>query len=91
MGQVLQFLRTEKAFDSEATAALATAYEKAIAWIEPREQPAMMGEIVARRIIALAAKGVRNPERLCAAAIATVARTVTRTTEPAIRRLPPSA
>ncbi len=91
MGQVLQFFRTEKAFDTEATAALAAAFEKAIAWIEHRDQPAMMREIVARRIIALAAKGERDPDRLCAAALATAARTVTGAAEPAIRHLSPSA
>jgi hypothetical protein len=91
MGQVLQFFRSEKAFDAEATAALVVAYDKAIARIDHHDQPGSVREIVARRIIALAAKGERNPDRLCAAALATIARTFAEAPEPLVRTLRPSA
>jgi hypothetical protein len=74
MGQVLQFLRSERAFDSETTAVLVAAYEKAIAEIENKHQPAIMREVAARRIIALALKGERDPDRLYAAALAPIVR-----------------
>jgi hypothetical protein len=82
MGQVLQFFRSEKAFDSETTATLVAAYEKAITGIENRGQTDTVREIIARRIITLASKGERNPDRLCAAALATIARTFAKTPEP---------
>jgi hypothetical protein len=69
MAQILQFIRPEKVFDSEATALLA-AYERAISGLRARGQTEVMREIVAKRIIALAAKGERDPERLYAAALA---------------------
>ena len=70
MAQILQFIRPEKVFDSETTAVLAAAYERAISGLRARGQPEVMREIVAKRIIALAAKGERDPERLYAAALA---------------------
>lgn len=92
MGQILPFYRREKAFDSDATAILAAAYEKAMEVIELRDQPPIMREVAARRIIALASKGERNPDRLCAAALATIANATAKTPAPAIRiHLPKSA
>jgi hypothetical protein len=70
MAQILQFIRPEKVFDSETTAVLAAAYERAISGLRACGQPEVMREVVARRIIALAAKGERDPERLYAAALA---------------------
>ena len=49
---------------------LAGAYERAIFGLRACGQPEVMREVVARRIIALAAKGERDPERLYAAALA---------------------
>jgi hypothetical protein len=43
--------------------------------------------VVARRIIALASKGERDPQRLCAAAVAMIARTADKTREPAVQNL----
>jgi hypothetical protein len=75
MGTVLQFFRPERAFDAETTAVLIVAYEKAVAGIERKCLPEIMREVAARRIIALASKGERDPDRLCAAALGTIART----------------
>jgi len=74
MGEVLQFCRRDKGFDTEVTAVLITAYERAVAAIEQSGQPHGMCEVAARRIIAMASKGERNADRLCAAALATVTR-----------------
>jgi hypothetical protein len=67
MGQVVPFLRRDKAFDSEVIAILAAAYEKATAGIERHAQPEIVRRVAARRIIALAARGERDPDRLSAA------------------------
>jgi hypothetical protein len=85
MGQILPFSRREKAFDADATAVLIAAYERAMVAIEGRNHPGVMREVAARRIIALASKGERDPDRLCAAALATIANAVTRMPEPPIR------
>ena len=61
-----------KGFDTEATAVLIRAYDRAAAVIEQSGQPHSMYEVAARRIIAMASKGERNADRLCAAALATV-------------------
>jgi hypothetical protein len=75
MGQVLQFLRHDRAFDCQTTTLLAAAYEKAVAGIEGRDNARILREIAARRIIASASRGERDPDRLCDAALATLART----------------
>ena len=72
---MLQFFRPEKAFDADTTAVMIAAYEKATAAIELKRLPGIMREVAARRIIALAAKGERDQDRLCAAALGTIART----------------
>jgi hypothetical protein len=75
MGQVFPFVRREAAFDPEATAILIAACQTAIQRFGDRRQSAALRGIAARRIIALATKGEHNPERLCAAALATIRRT----------------
>jgi alkanesulfonate monooxygenase SsuD/methylene tetrahydromethanopterin reductase-like flavin-dependent oxidoreductase (luciferase family) len=85
MGEVLQFCRRDKGFDTEITAVLITAYERTVAAIEQSGQPHGMCEIAARRIIAMASKGERNPDRLCTAALATVAKSGRRRPEPPVR------
>jgi hypothetical protein len=70
MAQILQFIRPEIVLDCDAIAVLAGAYERAISRLRACGQPEVMREVVARRIIALAAKGERDPERLYAAALA---------------------
>lgn len=85
MGQTLPFCRREKAFDPDTTTLLIAAYERAIVVIERRDHPRVMRQVAARRIIALASKGEREPDRLCAAALATIADAIARMPEPAIR------
>jgi hypothetical protein len=88
MGQVLHFCRRHQGFDAEATAALIRAYESAIAEIARSGQPQDLCEVAARRIIAMASTGERNPHRLCAAALATVARSARLQSAPPIRLSP---
>jgi hypothetical protein len=88
MGQVLQFSRRNQGFDAEATAVLIAAYESAVAAIARSGQPHNLCEVAARRIIAMASKGERNPDRLCAAALATVTKSARRRPEPPVRLSP---
>jgi hypothetical protein len=85
MGQVLPFCRRGGGFDAEATAVLIAAYESAAAAIERSGQPHSLCEVAARRIIAMASRGERNPDRLCAAALATVTKSARRQPEPPVR------
>jgi hypothetical protein len=88
MGQVLQFSRRNQGFDAEATAVLIAAYKSVVAAIERSGRPRSLCEIAARRIIAMASKGERNPHRLCAAAFATVTKSAQRQPEPPVRLSP---
>jgi hypothetical protein len=88
MGQVLQFCRRDRGFDAEATAILIAAYERVVATIERSGWPHSLCEVAARRIIATASKGERNPDRLCAAALATVAKSARQQPQSAIRLSP---
>jgi hypothetical protein len=91
MGKVLQFSRSERAFDADTTAVLVAAYERVRAEIEIKGLPKVMSEVAARRIIALAAKGERDADRLSTAALATIAKAVTLPFERTIARLPAHA
>jgi hypothetical protein len=88
MGQVLQFSRRNQGFDAAATAALIAAYESAVAAIARSGQPHNLCEVAARRIIAMASKGERDPDRLCAAALAAVAKSARRRSDPPVRLSP---
>jgi len=88
MGEVLQFRRRDKGFDTEVTAVLIAAYERAVAAIEQSGRPHGLCEVAARRIIALASKGERNADRLCAAALATVSKSATSSAAKTVRQRP---
>jgi hypothetical protein len=88
MGQVLQFSRRNQGFDAEATAVLIAAYESVVAAIERSGQSRNLCEVAARRIIAMASKGERNPDRLCAAALATVTKSARQRSDPPVRLSP---
>ncbi len=72
MGEILPFTQPEIAFDADATAALAQAYEKATGQLHGNGYTELVREIIARRVIASALNGERNPDRLCAAALASI-------------------
>jgi hypothetical protein len=70
MGELLKFIPPNANFDPETAAMLGAAFDKAIAALHDRRQPEIVREAPAKRIITLAAKGERNPDRLCEAALA---------------------
>jgi hypothetical protein len=49
---------------------LGVAFDKAIHGLHDQGQPEIVREIVAKRIIALATRGERDPDRLCDSALA---------------------
>jgi hypothetical protein len=57
------------AFDHEATAAMAEAYDAACQSIDDWGQPDIIKETIAQRIIEVAEKGERDPGRLCERAL----------------------
>jgi len=72
MARILPFIRPEMAFNPEDTAVLVTAYEKAIKQLRGDGFTELVREIIAKRIIDAALKGERDPDRLCASAIASI-------------------
>lgn len=68
VGDVLQLFR-DAAFDPETVKTLCAAYDKARASLHDKGQPDIVNEVIARRIIALAKEGERDPDRLCAGAL----------------------
>jgi hypothetical protein len=56
-------------FDTETTAAMAEAYDKACRSMHDWGQPVIIGETIAKRIVQLAADGGRDPDELCERAL----------------------
>jgi hypothetical protein len=74
MGEILHFIRPTDAFDPETLEVLGTAYDTAIASLHEVEPPAVVREVIAKRIIDAARKGERDPAALCAIAVAPIPR-----------------
>ena len=68
MGTIQDLFRAT-AFDTETVKTLCDAYDKARKSLHDTGQPRIVNEIIAQRIIALAEKGERDPDRLCAGAL----------------------
>ena len=56
-------------FDPETVAVMAAAYERARKSLHDKGQPDIVQEIIAKRIIAAAKTGERDPDRLCETAL----------------------
>ena len=69
MAQIRQFLRPNDAFGPEAIAGLIKACDMALASLHDRGQPEIVCEVVARRIIEAAQRGLVDPTSLCADAL----------------------
>ena len=69
MGDIVKFFR-DASFDPETVKVLCDAYDKASRSLHDNGQPDIVKEVIARRIISLAKKGERDPDRLCAGALA---------------------
>jgi hypothetical protein len=61
-------------YDPETVQILCTAYDRAKKELHDKGQPEIVKEIIARRILALAEQGERDPERLCAGALSSLPR-----------------
>jgi hypothetical protein len=69
MTQILPFVRRCNVFDPDATLAMGEAYDKAIGTIHPdAESQFVVRELIAKRIIGIAQKGVIDRDRLCTSA-----------------------
>jgi hypothetical protein len=62
----------DSGFDAEATQALGKAYDVACLSLHPKGQPPVVQEILAKKIIEVAQRGERNPDRLAAIALASL-------------------
>ena len=81
MARILEFIRLQNAFDSETLVLLGAAYEKALRRAR-RGQPEIVREVIAKRIIEMATKGERDPERLCNGALKGIQKSVPRSEKP---------
>ena len=70
MATVLQFIRNKFDFDDEATRLMGEAFDAVCKDLRDTGQPALVQEIIARRIIKAATKGERDPVRLRKAGLA---------------------
>jgi hypothetical protein len=68
MGRVVELFR-DVSFDPETIKAMDAAYDIARRSLHDRGQPAVVEEIIAKRIIALARNGERNPAVLATHAL----------------------
>jgi hypothetical protein len=68
MAGIIPFFRGA-AFDYDATRAMGEAFDRACHSLHDIGQPALVREIVARRIIEVARGGERDPDELCARAL----------------------
>ena len=60
-------------YDPETVQALCIAYDRAKQELHDTGQPEIVREIIAQRILDLAENGERDPSRLCAGALASLA------------------
>jgi len=69
------FAAFQSAFAPEEVKTIIDAYDKACALLDDGGQPDIVNEIIAKKIIALAAQGERDPDKLCKGALAGFKRT----------------
>ena len=68
MGIIVPFFQGS-GFDPETTKAMGEAFDAACKALQDPEQPELVKEIMAKRIIEAAKNGERDPHRLCAKAL----------------------
>jgi hypothetical protein len=69
VAQILQFLRPADAFSPEAIKVLMKAYDMALESLHDFGQPEVVREVIAKRIIEAAQRGLVDPASLCADAL----------------------
>jgi hypothetical protein len=67
MGTVLQF--TKRSFSPDEIDILGQAFDKACQELYDSGRDSALKEIIARRLVAMAGRGERNPDRMCEAAL----------------------
>ena len=73
MGQVIPFnIPDSRSFDPETTALVVRAYDRACAELHDGGQPPVVREVIAKRLIEIASRGERDPERLWRATLASL-------------------
>jgi hypothetical protein len=70
MASILPFVRSKSDFDDEATRIMGEAFDAACGGLQDTGQPALVREIIAKRITEAAKKSERDPARLRAAGLA---------------------
>jgi hypothetical protein len=70
MASVLPFVVNKSDFDDDTTRIMGEAFDAACVGLQDTGQPALVREIIAKRIIEAAKKGERDPARLRAAGLA---------------------
>jgi len=65
--KVLQF--SDRAFDAETTALICQAFDKVCRALHDRGQPDSVREVIAKRVIEIAGRGERDPDKMCEAAL----------------------
>jgi len=74
MAQILPFIRRCNVYEPDVTLAMGDAYDKAMATISTEAQSQfVVRELIARRIIRMAQKGVVDRDQLCVWALSRVA------------------
>jgi hypothetical protein len=68
---ILPFLK-DRAFDATATRVMGEAYDRARRMLHDKGQPHVVQEIIAKRIIDIAATGERDPDELARRALRAV-------------------
>jgi len=72
VGQVLPFIRRSNVFAPDVTSAMGEAYDKAMGTIYPdAESQSVVRELIAKRIVRMAQKGVVDRDQLCTSAAQT--------------------
>ena len=74
MAHISEFIGQDDAFDPETVSLLGAAYDSAISKLNGQAASDAVREVVARRIIARASIGERDPDRLREVALAAIER-----------------
>jgi hypothetical protein len=71
VAQILPFIRRSSVFAPEVTLAMGEAYDRAMGTIPDVESQFVVRELIAKRVIQMAQKGIVDRDQLCASAAQT--------------------
>ena len=69
MAEIARFIPANSGFDPDVIRILRAAYDRATSELHDGGHARVVREIIGKRIVALAAKGERDPARLCNSAL----------------------